>query len=179
MRITGGKARGRRIKSPTDGFTRPLLSRVRKSLFDIIGDEIKGSKFLDLYAGSGAIGIEALSRGAKRAVFVEKNLDCVRTIRENLILCSFISEATVWQKDVFDFLPLLLEREKFDFIFIGPPYYRELQDRTLDIIDKKDINKATVMVQHSPREKINLARSNIKVIKQKRYGGTILTFFRK
>ncbi|MEA3485412.1 MAG: 16S rRNA (guanine(966)-N(2))-methyltransferase RsmD, partial [Candidatus Aerophobetes bacterium] len=175
----GGKARGRRIKSPKAGFTRPLLSRVRKSLFDIIGDGIKGGSFLDLYAGSGAIGIEALSRGAKKTVFVEKSLLCVRTIRENLILCGFISRASIWQKDVLDFLPLLLEREKFDFIFIAPPYYKELQDRTLNIIEGRDINKAMVIAQHSPQEEINLTRSNIEVVKQKRYGNTILTFLRR
>jgi len=179
MRITGGKARGRRIKTPKSTFTRPLLSRVRKSLFDIIGDEIKGSSFLDLYAGSGAIGIEALSRGAKKATFVEKNLACIRIIRENLGVCGFVSQARIWQKNVLDFLPLLLEREKFDFIFVAPPYHKKLQDQTLDIIEKWDINNTTVIVQHSPREKVNLTRNNIKIIKQKKYGTTILTFLRR
>jgi len=176
MRITGGTARGKQIKSPRSSFTRPLLSRIRKSLFDILGEKIKGSGFLDLYAGSGAVGIEALSRGAKRVVFVEKNTACVRMIKENLFLCGFYSFSTIWQKDVLSFLPLLLEEEKFDFIFVAPPYYKNLQNRTLDILEEKDSGKTELIVQYSPKEKLNFSRKNIKIRREKRYGDTILAF---
>ncbi|MFQ5834604.1 MAG: 16S rRNA (guanine(966)-N(2))-methyltransferase RsmD [bacterium] len=176
MRITGGVARGRPIRTPRGTATRPLLSRVRKSLFDVIGDRIQRSHFLDLYSGSGAVGIEALSRGAEVTVFVEKDTVSVETIKENLASCNFSFLSKIWQKDVLTFLPFLLEKERFDFIFIAPPYYQGLQDRTLDIIERKNIGRSWIVVQHSRREKVNLNRKNIKMFKQKRYGDTILSF---
>jgi len=176
MRLTGGTARGRPIKTPRATTIRPLLSRIRKSLFDVIGDRIQRSHFLDLYSGSGAVGIEALSRTAERVIFVEKDTVSVETIKENLASCNFSSRSKIWQKDVLSFLPFLLEKERFDFIFIAPPYYQGLQDRTLHIIERKNIGKTWIIVQHSPREKVNLNREKIKMFKQRRYGDTILSF---
>lgn len=176
MRLTGGVARGRPIKTPKGKATRPLLSRIRKSLFDVIGDGIQRSHFLDLYSGSGAVGIEALSRAAERVIFVEKDMVSVHTIKENLAFCNFSSRSKIWQKDVLSLLPYLLEKERFDFVFIAPPYYQGLQDRTLDIIERKNIGKTRIIVQHSPREKVNLDRKKIKLFKQRRYGDTILSF---
>jgi 16S rRNA (guanine966-N2)-methyltransferase len=176
MRVTGGVAKGRPIKTPKGKATRPLLSRIRKSLFDVIGDGIQRSHFLDLYSGSGAVGIEALSRGAERVVFVEKDRVSVETIKENLASCNFLSPSKIWQKNVLTFLPFLLEKERYDFIFTAPPYYQGLQDRTLDIMEKKNTGKSWIIVQHSPREKVNLNRKNIKLFKQRRYGDTILSF---
>jgi len=176
MKITGGTLKGRRIKTRRDNSTRPLLSRLRKSLFDVIGEKIKDIRFLDLYAGSGAVGIEALSRGARRAVFVEKDPLSAGVIEENIASCKLFSQVKIWRKNVLTFLPILLEGEKFDFIFIAPPYYKKMQDKTLDIIEKIEINKAAVIVQHSPHENINLTRKNMSIVKQKEYGDTILTF---
>lgn len=177
MRVTGGMARGRPIRTPRGTATRPLLSRIRKSLFDVIGDRIQESHFLDLYSGSGAVGIEALSREAEITVFVEKDVVSVETIKENLASCNFSSRSKIWQKDVLTFLPFLLEKERFDFIFIAPPYYQGLQDRTLNIIERKNIGRSWIMVQHSPRERVYLNRKNIEMFKQRRYGDTILSFF--
>jgi len=179
MRITGGVTRGRPIRAPKGKATRPLLSRIRKSLFDVIGERIQRSHFLDLYSGSGAVGIEALSRGAEITVFVEKDKVSVETIRENLASCNFSSPSKIWQKDVLTFLPHLLEKERFDFIFIAPPYYQGLQNRTLNIIERENIGRSWIIVQHSPREKVNLSRKNIKMFKQRRYGDTILSFLDK
>jgi len=176
MKITGGTLKGRKIRTCKNEFTRPLLSRLRKSLFDIIGEAILGVTFLDLYAGSGAVGIEALSRGAKEAVFIEKDTLAVKTIEENIVSCKLLSRSKIWRKNVLAFLSLLLEKKKFDFIFIAPPYYKGMQDKTLDIIENTEISQATVIVQHSPREKINFVRKNMKIIKHRKYGDTILTF---
>ncbi|MBC7189165.1 RsmD family RNA methyltransferase, partial [Candidatus Aerophobetes bacterium] len=90
MKISSGVLKGRKIKTRKGFSTRPLLTRVRKSLFDILGDNLKGEKFLDLYAGSGAVGIEALSRGAQEAVFVEIDPQCIRIIKENLYRCGML-----------------------------------------------------------------------------------------
>ena len=176
MRVTGGVARGRQLRTPRGKATRPLLSRIRKSFFDVIGDGVQRSHFLDLYSGSGAVGIEALSRGAERVVFVEKDKVSVETIKENLASCNFSSPSKIWQKDVLTFLPFLLGKERYDFIFIAPPYHQGLQDRTLDIIERENIGKAWIIVQHSPQEKVSLNRENIKIFKQRRYGDTILSF---
>lgn len=176
MRITGGLLKGKKIKTRKSNSTRPLLSRLRKSLFDIIGDEIREAGFLDLYAGSGAVGIEALSRGAKRVVFIEKKILSVKIIKENLTSCRLLSQSKIWRKDVLTFLSFLLKREKFDFIFIAPPYYKEMQDKTLDIVEAANIEKTEIIVQHSSHENVNFARKNMEIIKQRKYGDTILTF---
>ncbi len=176
MKITGGTLRGRRIKTRRGNSTRPLLSRLRKSLFDVIGERIKGLSFLDLYAGSGAVGIEALSRGARRVVFVEKDYLAARVIEDNIASHKLSSQVKIWRKNVLVFLPILLKGERFDFIFIAPPYYKKMQNKTLDIIEKIEIDKATIIVQCSPHETINFARRNMDIVKQKEHGDTILTF---
>ena len=176
MRITGGELKGRKIKTPLASSSRPLLSRVRKSLFDVVGKRVEGSSFLDLYAGSGAVGIEALSRGAREAVLVEKDPRCVSLIKENLTSVGLFSQYRVYPKNVLIFLGKLLKKEAFDIIFIAPPYYKGMQNRTLDIIEKKEIHGCTVIVQHSPREKVNFSRKNLNLGKQREYGDTILTF---
>ncbi|GAI06290.1 unnamed protein product, partial [marine sediment metagenome] len=132
--------------------------------------------FLDLYAGSGAVGIEALSRGARRAVFVEKDPLAARVIEENIASYNLFSQIKIWRKNVLAFLPVLLEGEKFDFIFIAPPYYRKMQNKTLDIIEEVEINKATIIVQYSPHENIDFTRRNVGIVKQKEHGDTILAF---
>jgi 16S rRNA (guanine966-N2)-methyltransferase len=176
MRITGGELKGRKIKSPPASLARPLLSRVRKSLFDVIGEAIKGTRFLDLYAGSGAVGIEALSRGAREAIFLENNPRCVTVIKENLSSLGVFSRFRIYPRNVLVVLEDLLEKETFDIIFIAPPYYKGMQNQTLDIIEKMEIQKQTVIVQHSPKEKVNFAHKNLILRKQKKYGDTILTF---
>ena len=176
MRITGGELRGRKIKTPPASSTRPLLSRVRKSLFDVIREEIKGTRFLDLYAGSGAVGIEALSRGAREAIFVEKNPRCVTVIKKNLSGLGLFSRFRIYPKNVLVVLEELLEKETFDIIFIAPPYCQGMQNQTLDIIEKMEIQGHTVIVQHCPKERVNFDRKNLILRKQKKYGDTILTF---
>jgi len=142
-----------------------------------MGTFVKGSKFLDLYAGVGAVGIEALSRGAKEVIFVEKERVCLQIIRQNLFKCNFSSCFRIYQEDVLKFLPYLLSKESFHFIFIGPPYFKGLQDKTLNIIISQAIGEGTyLIVQHSIKEKINFKRERVNLIKQKRYGDTLLTF---
>jgi 16S rRNA (guanine966-N2)-methyltransferase len=176
MRITGGELKGRKIKTPAASFSRPLLSRVRKSLFDVLGKSIEGSSFLDLYAGSGAVGIEALSRGAREAVLVEKDPRCVSLIKENLSSVGLFSQYRVYPENVLIFLGKLLKKETFDIIFVAPPYYKGMQNGTLDVIEKEEIHGCTVIVQHCPREQVNFSRKNLNLEKQREYGDTILTF---
>ena len=122
LRIVGGAARGRRLRSPTGATLRPTSARVREALFDIIQARIQGARFLDLFAGTGAVGIEALSRGAAAAVFVESSRAAGRLIEKNLVACGFTDRGTV----VSEPLPAALRRLKtqppFDLIFADPPY---------------------------------------------------------
>ncbi len=179
MYITSGSLKGKKLRTVKGFFTRPLLTRVRKSLFDILGDTIQGTRFLDLYAGSGAVGIEALSRGAKEVVFVEVNPKCVKIIKENLINCGVFSRAKIYQEDVLQILPFLLKQQDFSFIFVGPPYFKGLQDKTIDIIEKCRRCLAELIVQHSAKEKVNFERETIRVVEKRRYGDTCLTFLIK
>lgn len=142
----------------------------------MIGTLIEGSKFLDLYAGVGTVGIEALSRGAKEAVFVEKERICIQIIKQNLFICNFLSCSRIYREDVLKFASYLLSKESFNFIFVGPPYFKGLQNETLDITTKVVRGGTYLIVQHSPKEKINFKRERLTLIKQKRYGDTLLTF---
>ncbi len=130
MRIITGKYKGRTIKMPKG--IRPTSNKVRKALFDILGD-IKGLSFLELFAGSGAVGIEALSQGAKEAVFVEKNKICLNRIKENLSVMG-LRPGRVMGLDVFKAIKQLhQEGKKFDIIFLDPPYFRGLAKKNLEI----------------------------------------------
>ncbi|HHF98114.1 MAG TPA: 16S rRNA (guanine(966)-N(2))-methyltransferase RsmD [Candidatus Aerophobetes bacterium] len=179
MRISSGDLKGKKIVTKKGFSTRPLLSRVRKSLFDILGEGIRGKDFLDLYAGSGAVGIEALSRGAKRACFVEIDPECVKIIKENLIRCGVLEKARIYQADVLKILSFILKKEHYDFIFIGPPYFEGLQDKTLEIIESLNDYEGEVIVQHSPLESVDFKRENFNLIEERKYGDICLTFLFK
>ena len=136
MRVIAGKARRLALKTVPGMETRPTTDRIKETLFNMIQDELYGIRFLDLFSGSGAIGIEALSRGAKEAVFVEKNPAAVRCIRENLDFTRLAADAFVVQTDVFAALDRLEReieagKESFGVIFMDPPYDHELEKQVL------------------------------------------------
>jgi 16S rRNA (guanine(966)-N(2))-methyltransferase RsmD len=123
MRIIGGAARGRRLQAPRGRSTRPTSDFLREVLFDLVGPQVSGRQVLDLYAGTGAVGIEALSRGAARAVFVERDRWAVATLRRNLEGSGFLDRATVVQTDVRRYLSRAgIGSERFFLIFLDPPY---------------------------------------------------------
>ena len=181
IRIIGGIAKGRKLKSPLSFSTRPLLGRVKKSLFDIISPYIKDAYFLDLYGGVGSVGIEALSRGARKAVFVENDSDCIRLIKENLSKCGFKDKAEVYQGDVLGGLAYLLSEKKFDLVFVGPPYNLNLLEKTIKIIDESKIlkEKGFVIGQHHFKEVIPQKIENLGIFRQKKYGDMRLSFYRR
>ena len=123
MRVITGTARGRRLKELQGMETRPTTDKVKESLFSIIQFDIEGRRVLDLFAGTGQLGIEALSRGAAEAVFVDRRPDAVRLVQENLALCGFTDRARVKSGDA---LTYLKSGEKFDLIFLDPPYAADL-----------------------------------------------------
>ncbi len=137
MRVISGSARGRRLKELQGMETRPTTDKVKESLFNIIQFDIPGRRVLDLFGGTGQLGIESLSRGAASCTFVDQRREAVKLIRENLAECRLSDQAKVLQGDSLAFLSAC--REKFDVIFLDPPYHTDLMDRALELVTKIDI----------------------------------------
>jgi 16S rRNA (guanine966-N2)-methyltransferase len=132
MRVIAGSRRSLPLKTPKTMATRPTADRIKETLFNILNPYLPGARFLDLFAGSGGIGIEALSRGASKAVFVEKGRDAIAVIRENLAFTKFTDVGTLIPKDVFTAIPELeAAEEHFDIVFLDPPYGTGVDAETL------------------------------------------------
>ncbi len=138
MRVISGTARGRKLKEPRDMKVRPTTDMVKESIFNIIQFDIEGRRVLDLFAGTGQLGIEALSRGAAFAVFVDESAASAKIVSDNIKLCGFERVSKVVQSDA---LPFLKRGEKFDIVFLDPPYDSGLLDKALELIFEFDILK--------------------------------------
>ena len=145
MRVIAGTARRLRLVTPEGNDTRPTQDRIKETLFNMIQNQVPGSVFIDLFAGSGGIGIEALSRGAVRAVFVENNVNAYKCILENLKTTHFEEQANVLKQDVVLGLRSIKEKEA-DIIFIDPPYHGELYERTLSQLSEMSYVTANTMI---------------------------------
>lgn len=149
MRVITGTARGRRLKELEGMETRPTTDRVKEGIFNIIQFELEGRNVLDLFAGTGQLGIEALSRGAAHAVFVEQRRDAVTLIRDNLKVTQLSDNAHVVSGEAMGYLAAA--REKFDIIFVDPPYAANLWESTLESISRFDIlNNHGIIICESP-----------------------------
>jgi len=140
MRVISGTARGRKLREPAGNKIRPTSDRVKESVFTIIQFDIEGRRVLDLFAGSGQYGIEAMSRGARSAVFVDTFSDAVRLVRENVEKCGFSNISSIYTRDALRFLE---SDEKYDLIFMDPPYDTSLAEQAIEKIvrfDKLNIN---------------------------------------
>lgn len=181
MRIIAGKAKGRNVKAAKNRFaTRPTLSRVKASLFDILGKRVKGACFLDLYSGTGNIGLEALSRGAKKVIFVENNLTQVKVIKQNILSLNFSKENTcVYKKDVIKTIEFLSQKEEFNIIYLAPPFLKDLCLPTLFALAKNKILKrdGIIGVEHHKKEILPEIIEPLKLIRQKRYGDIMISFY--
>ncbi len=185
LRIIGGKARGRRIRSVPGMTTRPITDKVREALFNIIGADIQGASFLDLFAGTGSVGIEALSRGAEHVLFIELKRQPIATIRENLTSTGLLEGAEVTQVDAFTLLERPI-RQAFDYVYIAPPQYKDMWKRALLSLDK-NIGWLTedgwVIVQIHPVEYQKISEEsgikNLVEFDQRHYGSTLLVFFQR
>ena len=179
MRVISGKARGIVLKTPDGMATRPTGDRVKEALFSIIQFDIPTAKVLDLCGGTGQVGIEALSRGAKSAVFVDEREDACRLIRENLKRTRLEETARVIRADYMDFLRGC--KDKFDIIFLDPPYAEAFLENSLKMITEIDIlQSGGIIVAERPVEKEFLCDfPGYSRSKDYKYGNTILTLFRK
>ena len=136
MRIIGGTARGRKLVGPSSEGTRPLSDRAREALFNILGPGIRGERVLDLFAGTGAVGLEALSRGALSATFVEQDRAALGDIRANLAALGFTEQGSAVAGDALGFVGRT--RDQFDVVFAGPPQWNDLWSKTLSAVDQRD-----------------------------------------
>jgi len=141
MRITGGQVRGRLLASLRGWNIRPTSDRVREAIFNLIGQDVSGFKVLDLFAGTGCLGIEALSRGASRALFIDNSIQSIKLIKKNLARCGYESLGSVLKKDLTKGLPQkhLLIKQKFDLIFLDPPYEKRMIPPLLGELSDRDI----------------------------------------
>jgi len=184
LRVISGKAGGLRLKSVPGDTTRPITDRVKEALFNIIGPDLnegEGATFLDLFAGTGAVGIEALSRGAKFVRFIDRNRQAVATIHTNLTHTGLGSYAEVLRMDAFVQLEQPADRV-FDYIYIAPPQYQGLWNRALLTLDDHPSwlsQDAWVIVQIHPIEYEEISLSNLSEFDQRRYGSTILIFYER
>jgi len=180
-RIIGGSARGRRLQMVPGSGTRPISDRAKESLFNILGADIQAAEVLDLFAGTGGVGIEALSRGASRATFVEADRLAVNIIQANLKTVGFAERGRVLRSDVFIYLRNT-PKNGFDFIHVAPPQYHNLWAETVTAIDGRPdwVNPDGVVVaQIDPREFSELALTNLALVDQRRYGSTLLAFYER
>ena len=181
MRVIGGNARGRQLKVPKGQALRPTAGRVKESLFDILPHDLSGAKVLDLFAGTGNLTIEALSRGAVEAILVDSSAQSGKAIRENLRRLNLASRGKLWMMPVTRALPLLARQgETFDLIFMDPPYERRLIEPALKIIDKETLlrDSGVLIAEHSIREPITFHLETLNLTDQRRYGSKTLSFFR-
>lgn len=178
-RIIAGKARGFRLQSVPGDTTRPVTDRVKEALFNIIGGDIFAAKFLDLFGGTGSVGIEALSRGAEYVRFNDLNQQAFLTIKNNLQHTGFESQADVSRQDSFNLLKQTADRS-FDYIYIAPPQYKELWKQVMQILDDKPCWSADdgwIIVQIDPNEYTRLQLNHFSEFDQRRYGSTLLIFY--
>ena len=177
MRVIAGRAKGKTLKMVPGEGTRPIADRVKESLFNILMWRVPECTFLDLFAGTGSVGIEALSRDAERAVFVEKAAKAVKTIRANLRHTEMSNRARVLHTDAFGFLAR--SDEHFDIIYVAPPQYREMWSQALLALDERPLlaPEGVIVVQIFPKEFAPLSLAHYTLTDQRKYGSTLLCFY--
>ena len=179
MRVITGKARGVQLKTPDGMLTRPTTDRVKEALFSIIHFEIPGARVLDLFGGTGQLGIEALSRGAKSAVFVDAGEAACKLIRENLKRTKFEQEGKVVRSDSLDYLKRT--REQFDIIFLDPPYAEVFLENALKQITEIDILRSggIIIAERPLGKELPWEFEGFERSRDYKYGNTLLAVYRK
>lgn len=181
LRVIAGEAKGRKLRSVPGDTTRPITDRTKESLFNILGSDVVGASMLDMFAGTGSVGIEALSRGASFARFVDNNQFAIKTIKFNLSNTGLESKAEVIKRDAFSYLRSQPDRN-FDYVYIAPPQYKSLWKRALLSLEENQgwlSGDAWVIVQIHPVEYEAISLDTLDEFEQRRYGSTLLVFFEK
>lgn len=182
MRVIAGTAKGKKLRAVPGNITRPITDRTKEALFSILGNWIIEARVLDLFGGTGAVGIEALSRGAAHVTFIDKSQAATRTIGENLRTTAFAARAFVKRVDVFKFLkqpPSNLQ--PFDLIYVAPPQYKQMWVKVIHLIDQQLDNwlnaDGVIIAQIHPVEYQELILQNLTLYDERKYGSTLLCFY--
>ena len=178
MRVISGAAKGRNLKPVPDETTRPITDRVKEALFNILGADIVDAQVLDLFGGTGGVGIEALSRGAARSVFVEKNRKALETIKDNLATTHLSDHAEVVRGDAFTYLAG--PPWPFHYIYVAPPQYQRLWIQALQAIDAQPdwlADDGEIIVQIHPKEYEAVPLTHFEPLDERKYGSTLLIFY--
>jgi len=183
LRVIAGKAKGRRLKTVDGDTTRPITDRAKESLFNILGGDVIDSNWWDLFGGTGAVGIEALSRGAKFIRFSDLNRAPIETIQYNLRLCHFESQAEVRRADSFAYIANQPDIQ-FEYIYIAPPQYKEMWIKALELLDNNIewlTDDGWAIVQIAPREyrESKPSLNNLEEFEKRQYGNTLFVFYRR
>jgi 16S rRNA (guanine966-N2)-methyltransferase len=179
MRIITGSAKGTKLKAPRGLDTRPTADRVKESVFNILGDIVIAAQVLDIFAGTGNLGLEALSRGAKTAVFIDNNTESIDIIKENASHTKLGEHSQVYKSDVLKALDRLEQNnQSFDLIFCDPPYNKGLIHAVLQKINNHSILKTNgvLVMEHSKHEKIADEWETLQLKRVERYGETLISF---
>jgi 16S rRNA (guanine(966)-N(2))-methyltransferase RsmD len=179
MRIISGTSKGRKLVTPRSQSLRPTSDRVKESIFNILQDEIVGKVVLDLFAGTGNLGIEALSRGAKKTIFVEKGRQALRLIQRNLTQFGLEERSEILPKDAIRAIGILKQRgESFDLILMDPPYQKGLIQKTLMKLNSYPIyhKDSILVIEHDRREPLSTVMDGWNLIRQRRIGDTVISF---
>ncbi len=182
LRVIAGSEKGRRLKSVAGERTRPALAQVRAAAFNIAQSLVPRSRFLDLFAGTGAYAIEALSRGASTATLVEISVEAIAVIKHNLRTCGFEGRSTLVHADVLKAVERLAgQGEQYDIIMVAPPYFRGLGPRTMERIAALGLLEPNGMcfVQHHEKEDIGSEFGDLAMLKRYSYGSNLLSLFRR
>lgn len=182
LRVITGTLKGQKLKTVKGTNTRPTSDKVKGGLFNILSADIPGARVLDLFAGTGNLGIEALSRGAASVRFIDKSAESISIIKENLKATKQESKAVVMPGDVLINLKKISgDVEKYDIIFMDPPYNKNFIEETLNIIAKNGIirDNGIIVVERSIKDDVSFKIDGLKHIRDQRYGDTVLTFYLK
>ena len=179
LRIIAGDLKGRKLRAVHGTKTRPTANRTREAIFNIIASQIPGSQVLDLYAGTGAFGIEALSRKADAAVFIDNDKDCIAVLQANIKTLSLQNQTRIIRWDLIKNLDCLESvSPTYDLVFIDPPYLKNMIEPTLQNLhlSRSLVSGARIIVEHSLREPVLTQQLPFEIADQRKYGKTLVTF---
>lgn len=181
MRVIAGQAKGRKLRLVSGAGTRPITDRVKENLFNLLQWDVPGSQFLDLFAGTGSVGIEALSRGAAGAVFLDVSREAISAIHANLVHCGLEDRASVCRTDAFTFLSND-PADSYDIIYVAPPQYQGMWVKALQALDRRPdwlSADGQVVVQIHPKEHEAITWVHLELVDQRTYGSTVLCFYER
>ena len=180
MRITTGSLKGRRLKSPGNLKIRPPLDQLKQSVFNMLAGEIEGKRVLDLFAGTGSFGLEALSRGAESVIFVDSSFKACRLLKENVKLLQQEDKASVMCRKVNDTLGDFSKAgKKFNLIFLDPPFPAKICQKTLDKLVEQNLlnHQALIVIHHYQKEEVNSSFPNLELVRKRKFGDNLVSIF--